>query len=139
MIYGVLDLNSRNFRYVTAGHPPPLLVNGANVSECPATGGVPVGILPDAQFDEGQVSLSRGDRLLLYTDGAIEVTDAQQEEFGEERLRLNFTKLYDAPVEETLDHLADMIQNWCPDGKLQDDVTLLSIHVETGHRELPIR
>jgi PAS domain S-box-containing protein len=130
MIYGVLDLSSRNFRYVTAGHPLPLLVNGADVSECPSTRGLPVGIQPDAPVDEKQVSLSRGDRLLLYTDGAFEATDAQQEEFGQERLKLNFTKFYDAPVEESLTHLADMIQNWCPDGKLQDDVTLLSLHVE---------
>ena len=55
-----------------AGHPPPLLMRGGSVEECPEAGGPPVGWHGDATFGTAELALGPGDGLVLYTDGFSE-------------------------------------------------------------------
>ncbi|HEX2834425.1 MAG TPA: GAF domain-containing SpoIIE family protein phosphatase [Thermoanaerobaculia bacterium] len=73
-------------RYVNAGHNPPLLITDGVVEPIDSTGR-PIGILADASYEERTVTLARGATLFLYTDGLNEANDANEEEFGNERLR----------------------------------------------------
>jgi sigma-B regulation protein RsbU (phosphoserine phosphatase) len=127
IIYGILDIRNGAFRYVTAGHPPPLLINAEGAQVCPLASGVPIGALPGFQFKERTVHLAPGDRLLLYTDGASEAFDAEDEEMGEQRLLDALVELYSLPPEDSLAEMVRRIEDWCPGGQPQDDVTLLSI------------
>lgn len=68
-----------------AGHLPPLFVRGGDVSIIEATG-LPIGVFCDEQFTSNKVRLSRGDTLLLYTDGLSEAQDSSGQEYGRERL-----------------------------------------------------
>lgn len=72
--------------YVNAGHNPPLLVRENGRVDRLTVGGTVLGVFPDAAYESGIVSISPGDRLLLYTDGITEARDANDVEFGEERL-----------------------------------------------------
>lgn len=78
-------------RYASAGHEPPLRLargashRGATVSALDATG-PPLAVMADAEFPARDVRIARGDWLLLSTDGAVEVRNAEGEEFGRERL-----------------------------------------------------
>jgi sigma-B regulation protein RsbU (phosphoserine phosphatase) len=84
--YGVLDSNRRRFTYTNAGHCEPILLrqNG----ECTRVnhGGVVLGIFPDWSYHEAHLDLKPGDRLVLFTDGITEISNADDEEFGESRL-----------------------------------------------------
>ena len=68
-----------------AGHLPPLVVRNGDVSVIEATG-LPIGVFCNEQFTSNSVRLSRGDTLLLYTDGLSEAQNDSGEEYGRERL-----------------------------------------------------
>ena len=81
MVYGILDLESRQFRYISAGHPPLVHVPAdapATILEAP---GFPIGITI-ADYEEHMVHLKPGDRLFLYSDGIVEAKDDRQRHFG---------------------------------------------------------
>lgn len=59
-------------RFVQAGHPPPLLLRHSGHAEFVGAGGLPIGLIEGAEFEDHEVALMPGDRLLLYTDGFTE-------------------------------------------------------------------
>lgn len=68
-----------------AGHLPPLLSRGGDVTFVEATG-LPLGVFCNEEFTCTRVCLSEGDALLLYTDGLSEAQNGPGEEYGRERL-----------------------------------------------------
>jgi FixJ family two-component response regulator len=84
--YGLLDSEGSRFTYANAGHNAPVLVRGDGSVVRLEEGGSVLGPFPDWRFAQGEVELSAGDRVLLFTDGITEVRDSQGEEFTEERL-----------------------------------------------------
>jgi len=85
MVYGVLDAETGDFRFVSAGHPPPLVVSPAGARFLDAGSGPPVGSLATARYTETSVQLLPGMTLLLYTDGLVEDRNTPLEE-GLQRL-----------------------------------------------------
>jgi sigma-B regulation protein RsbU (phosphoserine phosphatase) len=83
---GVVDLNSGKCTYASAGHPPALLCNAGGVAtELGPTGPI-VGPF-DGPWTSSTFTVDPGDTLAIYTDGVIEVRNAEKEEFGVDRLR----------------------------------------------------
>jgi anti-sigma regulatory factor (Ser/Thr protein kinase)/uncharacterized protein YigA (DUF484 family) len=73
VIYATLNLNTWEVRFARAGHPYPLLLRFDGSAEFLSdAGGPPLGTNGDQPYDEGRVTLSAGETLLLYTDGLIE-------------------------------------------------------------------
>ena len=84
--YGVLDIRARRFVYTNAGHNPPILVRADGQTRRLHEGGALLGVLPDWCYQQEEIDLADGDRLLLFTDGASEAQNGDGEEFSEERL-----------------------------------------------------
>lgn len=129
ILYGILDLRARTFRYVTAGHPPPVRVAASGARICPMARGLPIGVLPECDYQERSVQLKPGERLLLYTDGAFEAIDEDDQEMGERRMLEGLVELHGLPPGECLAEAIRRVEGWCPGGQPQDDVTLLSVDV----------
>jgi hypothetical protein len=70
----------------TAGHPAPFL----NQREIELPGALPLGLTPDAGFEETTLRLREGDHFALYTDGLLEARNATGELYGFERLNILF-------------------------------------------------
>ncbi|HSK81641.1 MAG TPA: SpoIIE family protein phosphatase [Thermoanaerobaculia bacterium] len=83
---GVLTPETGLLRYTNAGHNPPLVVRAEGTVEELAATGVPLGLLPVAPYTAGEVTLTPGDTLVLYTDGLAEAMDPEGEEYGLERM-----------------------------------------------------
>lgn len=83
---GVLDLATGACRYANAGHNPPLLVRATGEVEPLAATGVPIALLPGAEYTADTIALAPGDTLVLYTDGIAEATDPEDQEYGDQRL-----------------------------------------------------
>ncbi len=66
-----------------AGHIPPY----CNGREIELESGLPLGLLPGAEYSETQLQLNPGDRLMLLSDGVVEARDSAGELFGFERTR----------------------------------------------------
>jgi hypothetical protein len=81
-----LDLDSGRLRYINAGHPQPLLIrHGKVVRSLDGGRRLPLG-LDDPEIEIAEETLERGDRLLLYTDGATEAYGPDGTSFGVEGL-----------------------------------------------------
>src|SRR5882724_11727916 len=85
MLFAVYDASSRKLTLANAGGPYPLLVRKGQVRAIRLEG-VPLGLIPDTEYDETTVNLEPGDVVLFASDGILESANAAQEEFGPERL-----------------------------------------------------
>lgn len=77
LLYADVDLVSGRVSMVQAGHPHPAVLRAGGEVEFCGSGGLPIGLLPGAQYAEVEVRLNPGDRLLLISDGVTEAADAQ--------------------------------------------------------------
>jgi serine phosphatase RsbU (regulator of sigma subunit) len=82
-----LETATGRLRYTNAGHNPPLVLRAAGAPQELDATGVPIGLLPQAVYAAGETALAPGDVLVLYTDGLVEATDPDGEEYGLERLK----------------------------------------------------
>ena len=71
---------------VQAGHPHPVLIRHSGEIEYIGSGGMPIGLIPGAEYDRIEVVLTPGDRLFLVSDGVTECPSPDGEEFGEDGL-----------------------------------------------------
>jgi sigma-B regulation protein RsbU (phosphoserine phosphatase) len=72
--------------YCNAGHNPPLVIRAGGGVEKLTAGGIMLGIIPHATYQEGRAHLEPGDVIVLYSDGVTEAAQPDDEEFGEDRL-----------------------------------------------------
>jgi phosphoserine phosphatase RsbU/P len=84
--YGLLDGACNRLAFTNAGHNSPLLARQDGSCLRLGEGGVPLGLFPDWKYERGEVQLTPGDRLVLFTDGVTEASSPNGEEFGEAQL-----------------------------------------------------
>jgi sigma-B regulation protein RsbU (phosphoserine phosphatase) len=84
--YAVLDSAHNHLTYCNAGHNPPLLIRPDGTCAELEMGGAVLGQFPRWSYEQEELQMRCGDKLLLFTDGLVEVTDAQEEPFGEHNL-----------------------------------------------------
>lgn len=84
--YGLLDAGKRTLTFTNAGHNPPILLHSDGTVCWLDAGGLLLGVLPEATYEQATVKLQSGDRVLIYTDGVTEAGGAVGNMFGEDRL-----------------------------------------------------
>lgn len=126
MIYGLVDLESGEVVMCQAGHPPGLHHTRQNerVTEV-GTGGFPVGMFQDVPYSTVQCRLSKGDRLLLCSDGALECFSSEDEEFGVERMKQVLQDYSAASLEQLMAGINDRLEDWHQEESFDDDVSVL--------------
>ena len=85
MLFGVYDAAHRRLTMANAGSPYPLLLRDGHVVSVRLEG-VPLGLLPGTQYDESVLDLLPGDVVVFASDGILESQNAEEEEFGLQRL-----------------------------------------------------
>lgn len=130
-LYGVLDLENLELRYVRAGHPPPIHVSEGEAVLAEHGGDVPIGVVETAHFEERSLRLHAGDLLLLYTDGVSEARSTAGEEFGVVRMRevLSDSGERGEPVALAVETLRKDLRAFTGGARLRDDVTLVGLGV----------
>ncbi len=126
-----IDLATSRIRYVIAGHPPPFRLQGGAKGGLhrpePLSGkGFMLGIEADLPFSEGNAPFEAGDRLVLYTDGLVEVEREDRRLLGEEGLMKLVTEL-PADAEQAADLLVRQARLFNDPVPFSDDVTLVLI------------
>lgn len=123
--YGVLDVYNGRLRYSNAGHPPPVVLNPDDSMFRLEDGGLVLGLFADTDYQEAEVSLGHGHRVVLYTDGLTEAENGDGEEFGDRRLIDLILKNRSAPSQALHDSLLHAARNFA--GSLEDDATVLTV------------
>jgi len=127
LVYGVLNMETREFRYVSAGHPLPILVSsGGRSPRSIEGGGTPIGLSRGFKCEEYSLRLTPGDRLYLYTDGIVEARNTKRDFLGKERFMDTLTRTSTAPLAESLDVIVSETESWSAPQLPADDITVLA-------------
>ncbi|MBR6548924.1 MAG: SpoIIE family protein phosphatase, partial [Clostridia bacterium] len=123
---GILGLTTGTVQFANAGHNPPLLKRANGSFEYLKTrAGFVLAGMEGVRYRVGEITLSPGDRLFLYTDGVPEATNVENKLYGEDRL-LSFMN-QNATVEATklLPALKENIDQFVGEAPQFDDITML--------------
>ena len=129
ILYGLLDLRTKLFRYACGGHPQPVHQPKDQPARFAPGDGLAIGWVDDVEFDEFTLQLESGDRLLLYSDGVPEAMDAQLEQLTNPRMLQELDASRSLPLSDQVTYIRGVVDQWCqPKGPL-DDVSILSIEI----------
>jgi len=128
VFYGVIAPSQHRLTYCNAGHDPPMLLRGGQVQYL-QTGGMVLGVDPNATFDRGILDLQSGDVLLLYTDGAAEALNFTDEPFGRQRLADSFRRYADQPPQRIAENILWDIRRFRGLADRTDDLTLVVLKI----------
>jgi serine phosphatase RsbU (regulator of sigma subunit) len=127
LFLGIYSDATRRLCYVNCGHNPPLVLRDRTVERL--TGNVTVlGLFEEWKCTVAETTLAPGDILALYTDGVVEATNANQEEFGEARLVQTLEENRHLDVPSLLETVITTVQQFTA-GEQSDDLTLLVARV----------
>jgi len=121
--YADLDEATQELRYINCGHPPALLRKASGEVRLLEASALVLGAFPFWQAQTERVKLDDGDRLLVYSDGAVEAQSATGEEFGDDRLLELFQNTAHLSPQEALPEMEAAIQKHSG-VSLFDDCTL---------------
>ena len=123
---GKIDLSTGVLRFANAGHNPPVIVHTDGKCEYlkSRTGFVLAG-MEGMKYRENEITLDKGDRIFIYTDGVTEATDENEALYGEDRLMSYIDKNKSLKAEELLSGLKEDIDLFAGDAPQFDDITML--------------
>ena len=124
--WGSLNTQTREFRYVNAGHNPPFLLRGNGSIERLDVGGIILGLMKTfTPYQEGSVTLSAGDVIVMFTDGVSEAMNGQEEDFTEERLEEVLRKVRTNSPARIIEEIQIALEAHTQDTPQSDDITML--------------
>lgn len=141
LFFAIVDTSRLKLYYVNAGHNPPLffrkwtLATDSSAPEVLDQGGPPLGLFSATQYLSGQTTLQEGDILVLYTDGVLDASNAEQQQFGEERLREAVCASLSRSSTEICQNVMDRLDAFTSGTPQWDDITLAVIKVKTQFAE----
>jgi GAF domain-containing protein len=126
--YGILALDDGLLTYCIAGHNPPLIlrIESDEVNEL-ARGGIALGAMPGITLEERKLEIGPGDCLVLYTDGVTEAFNAEDEMYGDDRLKTLLKSAVGKSAHQVLELIETDLDTFRQEASLSDDTTLLSI------------
>jgi serine phosphatase RsbU (regulator of sigma subunit) len=124
----IMDLTTYQIKYCNAGHPFPFLykASSSTITELDSDGFF-IGIFPDQKYEEKMAELTSGDKLLFYTDGAIEIKNKNNKFFGRRKLKNYFKKITGEGLQSKniLNSIFHHLKHFSKDSTFDDDMTLL--------------
>jgi sigma-B regulation protein RsbU (phosphoserine phosphatase) len=128
LMYGILDSSTGEFRYVSAGHPGPLLLPSGGRPVIVESPGFPIGVAEDA-YGEQCIKLAAGDRLFLYSDGLPDTMNPTGDRFGDARLLAAIERGTAQPLRKGITMILGEIERWREGEKPRDDVSILAVEM----------
>lgn len=125
MVCAVFEPGTGRLRLCQAGHPYPILLPRDGAAQRIGTGGFPVGMLPDLTYEDVDVTLRPGDRLVLYSDGVTECANAAGEDFGEARLLALLEDRRSLRLDGIMAALHDDLRAWNGTDTFNDDISVV--------------
>lgn len=126
--YATVDTAAMRLRWCNAGHNAPILGRADGSIVRLAEGGPAFNRLFRGAYEEREIELLPGDRIVLFTDGVSEATDAAGEMFGEARIEELVTDCRDLSATELQQTVVDAASAYSG-GELEDDVTLVVVRL----------
>ncbi len=129
LLYGLLNSETGEFRYVTAGQPGPIHLPHEARPEILEGYDLPVGFCGEPGYREHGITLQPKDRLYMFTDGIIEATSPRNEQFGDRGLCGVLEQNREAPLADGLSSLLESVESWCGNANPSDDIAVLAVEM----------
>ena len=126
LFIGRYNSKTRQLEYINAGHNPPIFFDlEAYQIRFLKTGCTGVGMFDEIpKIEVGKEVITKGSKLLLYTDGTVELENDKQEQFGTSIME--YEVMQSQPVNDTIDNVISQLNIYKGEaGKYDDDITLL--------------
>ncbi len=146
---GILEISTGKLTAANAGHEYPVIKQPDGKFGLIKDGhGLMIGFKAGIQYPEYELTLEKGTKLFVYTDGVPEATNAQEELFGKERMLAALNEHPDGTPEEILNSINRAVDKFVQDAEQFDDLTMLCLEykgtapadeltVEADERNLP--
>jgi serine phosphatase RsbU (regulator of sigma subunit) len=122
----VMDPATGLMNVANAGHNRPYLSGSDGVREIHVSG-MPLGLMPDMDYEEAAGELDHGQSFILHSDGVVEAHNAEREMFGFPRMKRALD--HHSPAESIIDMLLAELGDFTgPDWEQEDDITLVVLH-----------
>ena len=141
LCYGLLQLDTNELQWTSAGHPIPLVQDLATgeiqALEADTVAGLPLAIYPDVEYESFTIKLPEKYRLLFYTDGLQEAFPEHKPtktgEFGVEGITQTLRARQLAPATEALQALFDDSEAYTEGSGRHDDTSVVLLERDCGH------
>ena len=128
LTYSTWDDETLTFECSGSGLPEPLLCRKGNISNL-AIHGLPLGLFPEAKYESMRIQCEPGDTLLFYTDGIVDATDDQGNEFGIQRLAEVLANNSSADADEIANAVVTNVADYTRSESHFDDQTVIALKV----------
>ncbi|MCI9633651.1 MAG: PP2C family protein-serine/threonine phosphatase [Ruminococcus sp.] len=123
---GILDVKSGHFSYSNAGHNVPFICHENGVVEPVAVHhGFVLAGMKNIRYRRQEMDLFPGDKLVLYTDGVTEATNAAYDMYEEKRLTEVLEQSVNEDVEQTVHTVSESIDRFVDGAEQADDITMV--------------
>ncbi|MDZ7260816.1 MAG: SpoIIE family protein phosphatase [candidate division KSB1 bacterium] len=127
LFYGILDGQKHQLCYSNAGHNRPLLFREGEEPVSLETAGIALSFMENFSYEEGVISLTPGDLLVIYSDGITEAMNTSDEEFGEEKLAALVKENMGKSANGLIKKVIDAVKQHAGDRPPMDDMTVIVI------------
>ena len=131
VIYGVLDCENRQFTFVRAGHEIPFFFQQDGTEIFPGNDyGQALGLFDDIVLEEQCITLAPGSRIVLFTDGATDAVNPDNERFGRERLREAICRHSKLSAQKLCRAIFETIAQFQDSAPQADDMAMVAIDMD---------
>ena len=129
VFYAIFDPASGELVYANGGHNSPLVVHAdGRSSELAGTGGIALGLVAGADYEEDRLRLAPGETVVLFTDGVTEAENHEYELFDMERLRRIFDGAVPRNAEQANNAVFEAVRAFAGDTPQSDDITCITLY-----------
>ncbi|MFZ1699398.1 MAG: SpoIIE family protein phosphatase [Pyrinomonadaceae bacterium] len=122
-----LDPTTGEFAFINAGHNPPIIGRVDGSIDQLESGGLPLGLMPFAEYDTGTSRLNPGDVLVIYSDGVSEANNLVEDEFGMDRLETVIRSNISLSAAGIRDKVESALSDFTGTAAPNDDITLVIV------------
>jgi phosphoserine phosphatase RsbU/P len=127
IVYGILDVFTRELRFCQAGHPGPVLMRRNASPVVLGAGGFPVGMIQGMTYDEKVLQLEAGDRIIVYSNGLSECENAVSIRYEQQRLTEMLDQNRDGSLEALMNGVREALGTWRGQAEFADDISVLAL------------
>ena len=132
LFLGVVDLQSQELRFASAGHTAPSLLRDGAAHAIAQQQGPALGLVAGLEYPGNSLALRNGDRLAIFTDGIDEAFNDRNEMYGMERFNGELAACADKPVAAAGPLLLAAIDRYAADRPQSDDITLMLLDLRAA-------
>jgi len=126
---GIYTFSKQELTFVNAGHPYPIIYKNGEYALLKEKPNIILGYLENTKFVEHTVSLKKGEKIFIYTDGVTEAENIKQELFGEKRLLEIIKTTEKKNAMSSLATVKEEIDNFAGNAEQFDDITMLQFEI----------